>query len=118
MRDGLRLRHVHGVAAFDLDDRRAGAFGHHPLGVPTLESRAEITGLLEAWGQGDKAALDALVPMVHRELRRLAHRYMRRERANAAFETTELINEVYIKLLDCSRVRWQDRRIFSRCRHS
>lgn len=78
----------------------------------THESQAEITRLLEAWGAGDKAALDALVPVVHRELRRLSHRYMRRERADRAFQTTELINEVYIRLLDCSRVRWQDRAHF------
>ncbi len=78
----------------------------------TIESRAEITRLLEAWGQGDKAALDALIPVVHRELRRLGHRYMQRERTNAAFQTTELVNEVYIKLLDCSRVGWQDRAHF------
>ncbi len=82
------------------------------MSAPTQESRVEITRLLEAWGKGDKAALDALVPVVHRELRRLGHRYMRRERANAAFQTTELVNEVYIKLLDCSRVRWQDRAHF------
>ena len=82
------------------------------MGPPTQASRVEITRLLEAWGQGDKGALDALVPVVHRELRRLGHRYMQRERGNAAFQTTELINEVYIKLLDCSRVRWRDRAHF------
>jgi RNA polymerase sigma factor (TIGR02999 family) len=82
------------------------------MSPPALESRAEITRLLEAWGEGDKGALDTLVLVVHRELRRLAHRYMKRERANAAFQTTELISEVYIKLLDCSRVRWQDRTHF------
>jgi RNA polymerase sigma factor (TIGR02999 family) len=82
------------------------------MSPPILESRVEITRLLEAWGEGDKGALDALVPVVHRELRRVAHRYLRRERATAAFQTTELINEVYIKLLDCSRVRWQDRAHF------
>jgi RNA polymerase sigma factor (TIGR02999 family) len=82
------------------------------MSPPTHESRAEITRLLEAWGEGDKAALDALIPVVHKELRRLGHRYMRKERADAAFQTTELVNEVYIKLLDCSRVRWQDRAHF------
>jgi RNA polymerase sigma factor (TIGR02999 family) len=82
------------------------------MSPPTHESRAEITRLLEAWGEGDKAALDALVPIVYKELRRLGHRYMQRERADAAFQTTELVNEVYIKLLDCSRVRWQDRAHF------
>jgi RNA polymerase sigma factor (TIGR02999 family) len=72
----------------------------------------EITRLLTAWSQGDKAALDELVPVVHKELRRLAHRYMRRERTEHAFQTTELVNEVYLKLVDCSRVRWQDRAHF------
>ncbi len=75
-------------------------------------SPVEITRLLEAWGEGDKVALDALVPVVHSELRRLAHRYMRRERLDGAFQTTELVNEVYLKLVDCSRVRWQDRAHF------
>ena len=60
------------------------------MSPPTHESRAEITRLLEAWGEGDKAALDALVPVVHKELRRLGHRYMQRERADAAFRIAEL----------------------------
>ena len=75
-------------------------------------SPVEITRLLAAWGGGDKAALDALVPLVHKELRRLAHRYMRQERRDGAFQTTELVNEAYLKLVDCSRVRWQDRAHF------
>lgn len=72
----------------------------------------EITRLLEAWGEGDKYALDTLVPMVHKELRRLAHRYMRQERSDGALQTTELVNEVYLKLVDCTRVRWNDRAHF------
>jgi RNA polymerase sigma factor (TIGR02999 family) len=75
-------------------------------------SGVEITRLLAAWGEGDKTALDALVPLVHKELRRLAHRYMRQERPAAAFQTTELVNEVYLKLVDCSRVQWHDRAHF------
>ena len=75
-------------------------------------SPLEITRLLAAWGEGDTAALDALVPVVHSELRRLAHRYMRQERPCAGFQTTDLVNEVYLKLVDCSRVRWQDRAHF------
>lgn len=77
----------------------------------THHSPEEVTRLLEAWGSGDQAALDSLVPLVHKELRRLAHRYMRRER-NADLQTTELVNEVYLKLVDTSRVRWQDRAHF------
>lgn len=72
----------------------------------------EITRLLAAWGQGDKTALEALVPLVHKELHRLAQRYMRQERPGAPLQTTELVNEVYLKLVDCSRVRWQDRAHF------
>ena len=75
-------------------------------------SRVEITRLLEAWREGDNAALDALTPLVHKELRRLAHRCLRRERRDAALQTTELVNEAYLKLVDCSRVRWQDRAHF------
>jgi len=75
-------------------------------------SPVEITRLLAAWSEGDRAALDALVPVVHAELRRLAHRYMRQERPGATFQTTELVNEVYLKLVDCSRVRWHDRAHF------
>jgi len=82
------------------------------MAPPTLETRGQFSRLLVAWRGGDKGAFDALIPLVHRELRRVAHRHMRRERANAAFQTTELVNEVYIKLLDCSRVRWQDRAHF------
>lgn len=75
-------------------------------------SHEDITRLLEAWGTGDKQALDALVPLVHDELRRLAHRYLQGERHGAPFQTTELVNEAYLRLLDCSRIRWQDRAHF------
>ncbi|MFN7934608.1 MAG: sigma-70 family RNA polymerase sigma factor [Bryobacteraceae bacterium] len=74
-------------------------------------SPAEITQLLKAWGGGDKSALDALLPVVHKELRRQAHRYMLRERGGG-LQTTELVNEVYLKLVDSSRVGWQDRAHF------
>src|SRR5215470_17801089 len=76
------------------------------------DSRVEITRLLEAWREGDNTALNALTPLVHRELRRLAHRCLRQERRNSALQTTELVNEAYLKLVDCNRVRWQDRAHF------
>jgi RNA polymerase sigma factor (TIGR02999 family) len=72
----------------------------------------EITQLLLAWGSGDKAALDALMPMVYDELRRLAKRYMRRQNAGHTLQTTALVNEAYLRLIDSSRVRWQDRTHF------
>jgi RNA polymerase sigma-70 factor (ECF subfamily) len=72
----------------------------------------EITRLLSAWSEGSKAALDELAPIVHQELRRLAHRYMRQERPGHSLQTTALVNEVYLKLVDLQRVRWQDRAHF------
>jgi RNA polymerase sigma-70 factor (ECF subfamily) len=69
----------------------------------------EITGLLLDWGQGNKAALDRVIPLVYQELRRLAHRQMRRERTGDTFQTTALINEAYLRLVDYARVRPRDR---------
>jgi RNA polymerase sigma factor (TIGR02999 family) len=73
---------------------------------------AEITGLLLDWGKGDKAALDRVIPLVYQELRRLAHRQMRRERAGDTLQTTALINEAYLRLVDYTRVRPRDRAHF------
>jgi RNA polymerase sigma factor (TIGR02999 family) len=75
-------------------------------------SVAEITGLLLAWGNGDKAALDRLIPLVHSELRRLAHRQMRRERSGATLQTTALVNEAYLRLVDYQRTAPRDRSHF------
>jgi RNA polymerase sigma factor (TIGR02999 family) len=68
--------------------------------------------LLLEWGSGDKAALDRLIPLVHKELRRMAHQYMRRERAGNTLQTSALINEAYIRLVDYKKMRWQDRAHF------
>ncbi|MBS1787629.1 MAG: sigma-70 family RNA polymerase sigma factor [Acidobacteria bacterium] len=72
----------------------------------------EITGLLLDWGNGDEAAFDQLIPLVYQELRRMAHQYMRRERPGATLQTTALINEAYLKLVDYKRMSWQDRAHF------
>ena len=70
----------------------------------------EITELLKAWGSGDARALDQLTPLVYDELRRLARHYMRNERAgNNTLQTTALVNEAYLRLVDAKRVAWQDR---------
>ena len=69
----------------------------------------EITALLKAWGGGDAAALDQLTPLVYEELRRLARRYMRNEHARNTLQTTALVNEAYLRLVDAKRVSWQDR---------
>ena len=75
-------------------------------------SQNDITGLLLDWGSGDKAALDKLFPLVYKELRQLAHQYMRRERAGNTLQTSALINEAYIRLVDYKRTRLQDRAHF------
>ena len=71
-----------------------------------------VTGLLLAWSQGEQAALDKLVPLVYAELRRIAHRYMNRERHGHTLQTTDLVNEAYLRLIDASQVRWKDRAHF------
>lgn len=72
----------------------------------------EITHLLLAWNNGDHAVLDRLVPLVHAELRRLARHYLRRERAGHTLQTTALINEAYLRLIDGPQVAWQNRAHF------
>lgn len=72
----------------------------------------EVTGLLHAWCGGDRAALDQLIPLVHDELHRLAHGYMQRESGDHLLQTTALVNEAYLRLIDARGVRWQDRAHF------
>ena len=71
-----------------------------------------VTGLLAAWGRGDETALEKLVPLVHAELHRLAKRYMRRENQGHALQTTALVNEAYIRLIDWQNTRWENRAHF------
>src|SRR5258706_1958316 len=73
---------------------------------------SDVTRLLRAWGQGDDRALDALVPLVEAELRRLARRYMARERKDHTLQTTALINEAFVRLVDARHIRGQDRAHF------
>jgi RNA polymerase sigma factor (TIGR02999 family) len=77
-----------------------------------MPSPNEVTGLLESWSHGDQAALDRLIPLVHDELRHLAHRYMSRERAGHTLQTTALVNEAYVRLVDQRNVQWQNRAHF------
>ena len=72
----------------------------------------QVTDLLLAWGDGDQAALDQLIPLVHAELRRIAARHMARERAGHTLQPTALVNEVYVRLVDVDRVKWQNRAHF------
>jgi len=73
---------------------------------------ADVTRLLLAWGQGDDGALKQLIPVVYRELRRLAHRYMSHERPGHTLQTTALIHEAYQRLIDTPHVGWHDRSHF------
>ena len=72
----------------------------------------EVTQLLIDWSGGDQAAFDNLVPLVYEELRRLAHHYMSREHVGHTLQTTALVNEAYLRLVDQKRMRWQNRAHF------
>ncbi len=75
-------------------------------------SSNEVTQLLQAWGKGDKEALDKLLPIVYEELHRLAAGFMRKESPGHTLQTSALVNEAYIKLVDQKNVRWQNRAHF------
>jgi hypothetical protein len=73
----------------------------------SFQSSHEVTVLLRGWRHGDAAALDKLMPLVYDELHRLAHRYMVREQAGHTLQTTALINEAYLRLIDARQVEWR-----------
>jgi RNA polymerase sigma factor (TIGR02999 family) len=72
----------------------------------------QITALLKAWSGGDAAALSRLAPLVYAELRSLARRYLRRERPGNTLQTTALVHEAYLRLVEAKSVDWQDRAHF------
>ena len=72
----------------------------------------EVTKLLIAWKEGDSAALERLIPLVYSELQRMARRYMRRERAAVTLQTTALVNEAYLRLVDARQISWENRAHF------
>ncbi len=72
----------------------------------------QITQLLLAWGNGDQRALEELMPLVYDELRKMAARHMRRQNPGHTLQTTALVNEAYLRLIDSSQVRWQNRAHF------
>jgi RNA polymerase sigma-70 factor, ECF subfamily len=78
----------------------------------TDDSSLDITSLLVDWSNGDQSALERLLPLVERELHRLAHGYMRRENRNHTLQTTALVNEAYLRLVDQKKTRWQNRAHF------
>ena len=77
-----------------------------------MKQPASPTALLLAWGRGEAAAFDRLVPLVHDELRRLARRHMRREAPGHTLQATALVNEAYLRLIEVKKVRWQNRAHF------
>ena len=78
----------------------------------TQSSTHDVTELLIEWSNGDKAALDKLMPLIHEELRRLAHHYMSHERPGHTLQTTALVNEAYLRLVNRKGVHWQNRAHF------
>jgi len=75
-------------------------------------SSHEVTQLLTDWGNGNQAAADKLMPLVYEELRRLAHQYMNKERPGHTLQTSALVNEAYLRLIDQKQVHWQNRAHF------
>src|SRR6185436_16315896 len=72
----------------------------------------QVTQLLIAWSNGDQSAFDKLMPLIDEELRRLAHRYMSRERAGHTLQTTALVNEAFLRLVNRNNLQWQSRAHF------
>jgi RNA polymerase sigma-70 factor, ECF subfamily len=79
---------------------------------PEHRTPSDISMLLRAWSAGDQDALDRIAPVVYRELHRLAHHYMAGERADHGLQTTALVNEAYMRLVDYNRMQWQNRAHF------
>jgi len=82
------------------------------MGYMASPSPKDVTRLLVDWGNGDQAALDELIPLVYDELRRMAGRYMRRESKGHTLQTSALVNEAYLRLVDQKSVQWQNRAHF------
>jgi RNA polymerase sigma factor (TIGR02999 family) len=78
----------------------------------TQPATHQVTQLLIEWSNGDTSALDKLVPLIHEELRRLAHHYMSRERPGHTLQTTALVDEAYLRLVNRKDVHWQNRAHF------
>ena len=78
----------------------------------SVPSSHELTMMLQAWGGGDRSALEKLTPLVEAELRRLAHHYLAQERPGHILQTTALINEAWLRLIDWKQVSWQNRAHF------
>ena len=94
---------------------RRGAFHSRAMGLILMKmdrASAEVTRLLQEWSNGQEQALDRLVPQIHRELRKLAASYLRKERPDHTLQPTALVNEAFLKLIDQRAVKWQNRAHF------
>lgn len=80
-----------------------------PLLMATTSSRKDVTDFLIKWSEGDQEALNRLMPLVYDELRRLASRYLRHERSGHTLQTTALVHEAYLKLVDQKNASWENR---------
>ena len=80
--------------------------------IAVAQENGEVSRLLLAWRDGDQSAIERLTPIVYRELHRLAGQYMRRERPGNSLQTTALVNEAYLRLVDYKRMQWQSRAHF------
>ena len=83
-----------------------------PGGLVALSSSSDVTLLLRQWSNGDQQALNRLIPLIYNELRRLAHQRLRREQANQSLNTTGLVHDAYMKLIDVRHARFRDRSHF------
>ena len=101
-----------------LPQSSSGILGGNWRIILSAPSSHEVTGLLLAWSQGEQTALEQLVPLVYAELHRIAHRYLGGERPGHTLETTELVNEAYLRLIDARQVGWQNRAPYSQKTHA
>jgi RNA polymerase sigma factor (TIGR02999 family) len=96
------------VAGWQLTRIPEARQAHTIRGVTRLDG-ADITGLLKAWGQGDESALEQLTPLVYAHLRAQARRYIRREQSGLTLQSTALVHEAYLRLIDAKVANWHDR---------
>src|SRR5574342_780007 len=104
-----RIRHVRRVARHGRA-RKVRPVSHRIRSIP--HNHGDVTGLLIAWSNGDEASLEQLIPLVYKELRRIAGGYMKGERPGHTIQATALVNEAYLRLVEIKRVRWQNRAQF------
>jgi RNA polymerase sigma-70 factor, ECF subfamily len=86
--------------------------GNSPFSPDVVMDQPPITQLLLAWRKGERSALDELIPLVQNELKRIARNYMRRQNPGHTLQTTALVNEAFLRLVDSDKVNWQDRNHF------